>query len=138
MQNINEKYKDIMELPHPTSKHHTQMASVDRAAQFSPFAALTGHNEVISETARLTDRRIILDENKIEELNYKLQMIAEQINEQPKIKVTFFKDDDLKEGGVYINIVDRVKMIDKYRKMLVMMDGTKIILKDVIEMENCK
>lgn len=133
MQNINEKYKDIIELPHPTSKHHSQMTLIDRAAQFSPFAALTGHNEVISETARLTDKRIILDEDKIAELNRKLQIIAERITELPEIKMTFFKKDVLKDGGAYIKIAGRVKRIDKHKQVLVVTDGTEIDFKDIIE-----
>lgn len=135
MQNLNEKYRDIIELPHPTSKHHTQMASVDRAAQFSPFAALTGHSDAIDETARLTDKHIVLSEDKIAELDLKLQMISERINEHPEIKITFFKEDKLKEGGAYIEIKERVKWIDKYRKILVMMDGTEIEFENTMEIE---
>jgi len=133
MQNLNEKYRDIIELPHPTSKHHTQMASVDRAAQFSPFAALTGHSDVIDETARLTDERIVLSEDKIAELDHKLQMIAERINERPEIKITFFKEDKLKEGGAYIDIVGRVRMIDRYKRALIMMDDAEIMFENIIE-----
>ena len=120
-------------MPHPTSKHHSQMTLIDRAAQFSPFAALTGHNEVISETARLTDKRIILDEDKIAELNRKLQIIAERITELPEIKMTFFKKDVLKDGGAYIKIAGRVKRIDKHKQVLVVTDGTEIDFKDIIE-----
>jgi len=133
MQNLNEKYRDIIELPHPTSKHHTQMASVDRAAQFSPFAALTGHSDVIDETARLTDERIVLSEDKIAELDHKLQMIAERINERPEIKITFFKEDELKDGGAYVDIVGKVRMIDRYKRALIMMDDAEIMFEDIIE-----
>ena len=132
MQNINEKYKDIIELPHPTSKHHTQMASVDRAAQFSPFAALTGHSDVIDETARLTDKRIVLGEDKIAELDHKLQIIEKEISEQPEIKITFFKEDALKEGGTYIDIAGRVRMIDKYKQLLIMIDDTVVRFRDIV------
>ena len=133
MQNLNEKYRDIIELPHPTSKHHTQMASVDRAAQFSPFAALTGHSDVIDETARLTDERIVLSEDKIAGLNRKLQIIAELINEHPKIKITFFKEDELKDGGAYVDIVGKVRMIDRYKRALIMMDDAEIMFENIIE-----
>jgi len=133
MQNLNEKYRDIIELPHPTSKHHTQMASVDRAAQFSPFAALTGHSDVIDETARLTDERIVLSEDKIAELDHKLQMIAERINERPEIKITFFKEDELKDGGAYVDIVGKVRMIDRYKRALIMMDDAEIMFENIIE-----
>lgn len=135
MQNTNDKYKDIIALPHPTSKHHTQMPMTDRAAQFSPFAALTGHSEVIKETARLTDERIILDESKIAELDHKLQMLAERISENPEISVTFFREDSLKEGGAYVSKVGRVKGIDRYKQALIMMDGEEIEFGDVVEME---
>ena len=133
MQNLNEKYRDIIELPHPTSKHHTQMASVDRAAQFSPFAALTGHSDAIDETARLTDKHIVLSEDKIAELDHKLQMIAERINERPEIKITFFKEDELKDGGAYVDIVGKVRMIDRYKRALIMMDDAEIMFEDIIE-----
>ena len=133
MQNTNEKYKDIIDLPHPTSKHHMQMASVDRAAQFSPFAALTGHADVIDETARLTDERIVLSEDKIAELDHKIQMIAERINERPEIKITFFKEDELKDGGAYVDIVGKVRMIDRYKRALIMMDDAEIMFEDIIE-----
>ena len=112
-----------------------QMVSVDRAAQFSPFAALTGHSDAIDETARLTDKHIVLSEDKIAELDLKLQMISERINEHPEIKITFFKEDKLKEGGAYIEIKERVKWIDKYRKILVMMDGTEIEFENTMEIE---
>ena len=133
MQTANDKYKDIIALPHPTSKHHTQMPMTDRAAQFSPFAALTGHSEVIKETARLTDKRIILDESKIAELDHKLQMLAERISENPEISVTFFREDSLKEGGAYVSKVGRIKGIDRHKQILIMMDGVEIEFGDVVE-----
>jgi len=135
MQNTNEKYKDIIELPHPTSKHHTQMAPVDRAAQFSPFAALTGHSDVIDETARLTDERIVLSEDKISELDRKLQIIVERISELPEIEVTFFKKDTFKEGGAYIKMTGIVKKMDKYKQILIMGEGVEIKFEDIFELE---
>ena len=83
-------YDDILHLPHPTSKRHPRMPIADRAAQFSPFAALTGHGAAIEETARVTDRRIELDEDAKEQLDQTLQLLLERIDEQPEITVTWF------------------------------------------------
>ena len=135
MKNANEKYKDIIALPHPTSKYHTRMSMVERAAQFSPFAALTGHSDAIKETARLTDKRIVLDESRIAELDYKLQIIADKIDEHPEITITFFKEDGLKDGGIYIDMAGRVREIDKYRKIIVMMNDTNIKFEDIVEIK---
>jgi len=135
MKNANEKYKDIIALPHPTSKYHTRMSMVERAAQFSPFAALTGHSDAIKETARLTDKRIVLDESRIAELDYKLQMIAEIIDKHPEIRIVFFRKDELKEGGAYVDIVGRVRMVDRYKKEIIMMDDIKIEFEDIAEIE---
>ena len=114
MDSINDKYKEIIDLPHPVSKKHPQMSLRDRAAQFSPFAALTGHSDAIDEAARLTDRRIELDESQIAELDGKLQIIAERIGEHPTVAVTWFRPDEKKAGGAYVEKTGAVKKIDGY------------------------
>ena len=128
------KYDDIIGLPHPVSAKHPQMARADRAAQFSPFAALTGYNDAISETQRLTEPRRELDENKKAELDEKLSVLAAKLHERPVVRITYFKEDEKKEGGAYITVEGIVKKMKEYEKILQMEDGTQIPIQDVIEL----
>ena len=93
------KYDDLLYMPHPVSKKHPQMPILDRAAQFAPFAALTGHSAAIKETARLTDSKIELDEDTRMQLDMKQQILLEMTAKQPEIIVTYFKKDARKSGG---------------------------------------
>ncbi|MBQ8766457.1 MAG: hypothetical protein IJZ16_06590 [Clostridia bacterium] len=131
-----ENYKDIINLPHYQSKKRPQMSLHDRAAQFSPFAALTGHDEAIRETARLTDRKIELDETKKTILNDKLNYIIEHINTQPEISVTYFVADELKDGGAYLDFTGNVKKYDYHNKFLHFSDGTQIYVYDIVSIES--
>lgn len=128
-------YDDIIHLPHHRSKKHAPMPLIDRAAQFSPFAALTGHDAAIKETARLTDRKIELDEYEIAALDEKLQMIKIQLDvkKSSEITVTYFQPDMRKEGGEYVNVTGNVKKMDEYDKCLIMNDGTRILIEDIID-----
>ena len=103
MENVSHKYDDIINLPHHVSKKHPQMSLHDRAAQFSPFAALTGHKAAINETARLTDEKQILSEDVIAKLNEQLNLIKENIGTNPIVTITYFVPDDRKSGGAYIS-----------------------------------
>ena len=114
------QYDDILNLPHPTSKNHPRMSLHDRAAQFSPFAALTGHEAAIKETARLTDDKQILSEDVIEKINGQLKIIAENIGAEQEITVTYFMPDSKKSGGAYVDCAGTVRKIDKYNRTLVM------------------
>lgn len=107
----------------------------DRAAQFAPFAALTGHKEAISETERLTDAKRILDENRNMLNNERLQEILLHIKEQPKIRVTYFKADERKEGGAYLTLIMNLKRIDDYNRRLIFSDHSWIPLDDIYEIE---
>lgn len=127
------KYDDIIELPHPVSKKHPQMSIHDRAAQFSAFAALTGHSAAIKETERLTDGQIELDESEIMLLNEKLQMIIERISEHPEVKITYFVPDEKKDGGKYVTLEGTVKKMDMYKKLLVFDDETCVPAEDIVE-----
>ena len=109
MENISHKYDDIINLPHHVSKKHPQMSLHDRAAQFSPFAALTGHKAAINETARLTDEKQILSEDVIAKLNEQLNLIKENIGTNPIVTITYFVPDDRKSGGAYISNTGVVK-----------------------------
>ena len=129
-------YDDMIDLPHPSSKKHPRMSIRDRAAIFSPFAALSGHGAAIVETARLTDRRMELDEDTKEELDQKQAVLMEHIEEQPEVTVTWFQPDERKEGGAYLTVTGRLKKLDKIRRVLVLTDGTKILLANVVELES--
>ena len=128
-------YDDILDLPHPTSAKHPRMPLSDRAAQFSPFAALSGHGAAIAETARLTDRRIELDEDAKAVLDRKQKLLLALIAEQPEITVTWFQPDEKKEGGRYVTTTGRLKRIDEARRILQMADRTAIPLEDILAIE---
>lgn len=128
-------YDDIIHLPHHVSKKHPQMSISDRAAQFAPFAALTGHGAAIKETARLTDARIELDENAKTILDEKLKIIQETLDERPEITVTYFQPDEKKAGGRYVSAAGIVKKIDLYRRSVLMEDGRWIPILDIFEIE---
>ncbi len=123
----------MINLPHPVSKVHPQMPMAERAAQFSPFAALTGYGDAVKETARLTDEKIELDEDAKEILDEKLKQIREQIEEHPEIEITYFQPDERKKGGSYISITGCIKKIDDRKMSVVMQDKTEISIKDIIE-----
>ena len=120
------KYADIIGLPHHTSRTRPRMSESARAAQFSPFAALTGYGEAVDETARMTDDMIMLDENAKAMLDGKLQIIAEHIAEHPEITVTYFEPDKKKSGGAYVSVTGQVKEIDEYERVVRLCDGLKI------------
>ncbi len=128
-------YDDIIDLPHHISAKHPQMAALDRAAQFSPFAALTGYDSAIKETARLTDERVKLDEYMKDILSARLQIITDRIKEHPEIAITYFQPDTKKDGGTYDTIISTAKKIDKYGHNVVMTDGTEIPIDDIISIE---
>ena len=129
------KYDDIIHLPHHASPTRPRMSIIDRAAQFSPFAALTGYDAAVKETARLTDERIELDESRQIILNEKLLMVAERMREHPVVTITYFLPDERKAGGSYVNVTDNVKKIDEYERMVIMAEGTRIPIEQIYEIE---
>ncbi len=130
------KYDDIIGLPHPTSARHPRMPISDRAAIFSPFAALSGHSAALAETARLTDQKIELDEDTKAELDRKQAVLLEHIGEQPEVMVTWFQSDERKDGGAYVTVTGRLRKIDEAERALVLLDGTRVPLEDVMELES--
>lgn len=130
------RYDDIIELPHPTSSTHPRMPISDRAAIFSPFAALSGHGAAIAETARQTERRIELDESNREKLDIKQRLLEEIAAEQPEVTVTWFRPDMKKEGGSYTTLSGKMKKTDSIERVMVMLDGTKIPLEDIVDIES--
>lgn len=131
----NSKYNEIMSLPHHVSKTHPQMPMSDRAAQFSPFAALTGYDSAIRETGRLTDERIELDEEALMALNMRYQLLMDSLKESPEVRITYFKPDERKSGGAYLTVSGIVKKVDDYERMITMRNGVVIPLDDVLMIE---
>lgn len=127
------EYEDMIALPHHVSASHPQMALADRAAQFSPFAALTGYEDAIDESARLTEEQIELDENAREELDEKLRQIRECGEAHPEITVTYFQKDARKDGGAYVTLTGRVKKIDEYARIISFMDGTVVRIENILQ-----
>ena len=123
---MNNPYADIMHLSRPVSTRHLPMSMHDRAAQFSPFAALSGYDAAIEETARLTDRQADLAESSKEMMDKKIRAIQDIIDLMPEIFVTFFEPDLRKSGGAYRTITGRVKKIDDYEKAIIFQDGTAV------------
>lgn len=117
------KYDDIIMLPHHVSKRHSQMSPLNRAAQFSPFAALTGHEDAIQETARLTDSFVEMDESRKSQLDGQIGLIRDNLDAQPEIEVTYFQPDEKKSGGAYVTRSGRVKKIDEYSRQIIFTDG---------------
>lgn len=130
-------YDDIINLPHHVSNVHPRMSLYNRSAQFAPFAALTGYDDAIVETARLTDKRINLDESLIEIINNKLINIESIINEHPLISVTYFVKDKKKDGGSYITINGNVKRIDKVDNCIILNNKSKISIDEIIDVKLC-
>ena len=128
-------YDDIINLPHHVSATHTPMPVADRAAQFSPFAALTGYEDAIDETARLTQEWIELDENEKERLNEKFQQIREQLPTHPQVIFTYFEPDQKKQGGAYLTVEGRVKKIDEYRGAFILEDGREVLIESIVGVE---
>lgn len=127
------KYDDIIDLPHKKSDRRPHMPNLQRAAQFSPFAALTGHSDAIRETARLTEKRIDLDEDSKERLSERLQLLHEERDAEHEVTITYFLADEKKDGGKYVEVTGAVKKIDEYTKTVLMCDGTRIPMDDVID-----
>lgn len=133
------KYEDMLHLPHHVSARHPQMPLSDRAAQFSPFAALTGHDTAIRETARLTDSFVELDEEQKERLDERLQLLLSKMAEapslEPSIKATYFQPDEKKDGGAYISVCGKVKKFDRAYQQLLFTDGTSLPIQNLFSLE---
>ena len=129
------KYDDIIDLPHHVSETHPPMSRADRAAQFSPFAALTGYDAAVRETARVTERRIELDEGVKAELNARLNCILEHLPEHPQVSLTYFVPDEKKSGGAYRTVTGTVRKLDSFAKTLTLTDGTVVPMEEMVHVE---
>ena len=123
-------YDDIIRLPHHVSQNHPQMSMHDRAAQFAPFAALTGYEAAVGETARLTTERRELDAQGAAELNRRLTDLAARLKDRPEVTIEYFVPDERKAGGAYVTVAGVVRNISVAERVPVMEDGTEIPMDD--------
>ena len=134
--NTKSPYEDIINLPHHQSEVHPHMSMRNRAAQFAPFAALTGYEEAVNETSRYTEERIELDENEKQLLNEKLEIADEMSGSGVSFTFTYFVPDTRKSGGAYVEHSGEVKKIDPLEGLVLLTDHTAIILNDIIKIES--
>ena len=126
------KYDDIINLPHHVSATRPHMPMMDRAAQFTPFRALTGYEDAVHETARLTDEKVDLTEDEKALLDTRLQQLADKIDHQPQVTLTYFRPDKKKAGGAYVTVTGQLKKMDDYAGTLVLLNGDRIPIEDVL------
>ena len=126
------KYDDIIALPHPEPRTHPRMSLHDRAAQFSPFAALTGHSAAIAETGRLTDSRVTLDESEMARVDAALQRLRELLSQEPVASITYFVPDERKAGGSYQTLTGTARRIDTANGVLLLTDQRAIPIPDIL------
>ena len=129
-------YDDIINLPHHVSKNHPQMSRYNRAAQFAPFSALTGYEESINEARRYVTNKIELDDSNKEEINFKLNILNNLINQRNQVTFIFFSKDKLKDGGCYKTIKGILKKYDEINKLIILEDKTKIYLDDIFSIKS--
>ena len=132
---MKEDYSDIINLPHHVSKNHPQMPMEARAAQFAPFAALTGYDTVIHETARQTDKQVELEEYDNERLNRIFSELMDSLEEHPMVTVSYFKPDEHKAGGAYVTVTGQLKKVDTYEQLMVMENGTAIPIGNIMDLQ---
>ena len=132
---MNNRYNEIINLPHHVSKTRPQMPMSDRAAQLAPFAALTGYDSAIKETGRLTDEKIEMDEEALNILNMKFQILVDSLDDEPEVTFTYFKPDERKAGGAYLEVTGTVKKVDDFERLIVMQNGTKMPMDDILNIE---
>lgn len=129
------RYDDIIDLPHHVSTTHHRMSMLERAAQFQPFRALTGYEDAVRETARLTDDRVELTEDEKALLDGKLQRLADNLASHPLVTVTYFQPDKKKAGGAYVTATGQLKKIDDYEGVLILLGGERVIIEDILNIQ---
>ena len=132
---MSNSYDDILHLPHPEPKKRKRMSMLDRAAQFSPFAALTGYDAVIRETGRATDRGFELAEDGALMLDEALRGLEARLEQRPEVTVCCFVPDERKAGGAYRAVTGRVKALDRLNQIILMEDGARIPFGRILEIE---
>lgn len=132
---MNSCYNDILFLPHPRSLSRRPMPRPGRAAQFAPFAALSGYDGAIEETARLTDRQMEQDEEQLSLMDEKLHALLDIIRDQPEITITFFEPDGKKAGGAYLSITGRIRRVDEINRQIIFADRTIVAMDSICEID---
>jgi len=132
---MNGRYDDIIALPHHRSCHRPAMARENRAAQFAPFAALSGYDDAVEETARLTDHAPEFTEEALYLMDEKIHALLDVIRDQPKITITFFEPDPRKEGGAYVSVTGRIRRVDEINRQIILTDRTVIAMDSVCEID---
>ena len=132
---MTETYNDIIHLPHHVSKRHPQMSLYNRAAQFAPFAALTGYEEAIIETARLTAPKVDMMEDNQQLLDRKLALLSRSLREQPTVSITYFQPDKKKSGGQYLTVTGVIKSIRDSERVILMADGKRVSIDTIINID---
>ena len=133
---MNRPYDDIITMKHPTPRKHPRMSRLNRAAQFAPFAALTGYDAAVREAARLTESKAELDEGEKERLDRKLRFLADHLEERLRVVITYFKADKRKTGGAYVAAAGVIKKIDNFRRKITLMEGEEIYIDDIYEIQS--
>ncbi len=129
------KYDDIINLPHHVSTMRHRMSMLERAAQFQSFRALTGYEDAVQETSRLTEDRVELTEDEKSILDRKLQSLADRISSKPQITVTWFRPDQKKTGGAYVTTTGQLKKINDFAGVLILMSGERIVIEDILDIQ---
>ncbi|MCD8382187.1 MAG: YolD-like family protein [Clostridiales bacterium] len=132
---MNKDYSDIINLPHHVSEKRPHMSMADRAAQFSPFAALTGYDAAVKETARLTEQRVELDEDEQRKVSERLSLLQSCLGEFPEVEITYFIPDMKKTGGKYSTVTGTVRKLDEYHRTLILLDGTRIPIDEIVDVD---
>lgn len=130
-------YEDIIHLPHPTSPRHPRMSMLDRAAQFSPFAALTGYESEVKEVARLTESKIELCEDQKTFLDARLRILEDSLPQHPEVTIVYFLPDKRKSGGAYVTVSGIIKKFDHIEERIIFRDGTVIPIDAVLQVDSC-
>ena len=133
---LNRSYDDIIHLPRPVSPRRKPMSALARAAQFAPFAALTGYEAAILETGRLTDMRIELDESRKAVLNEKLRLLMLHLRDKPEVTITYFEPDLKKSGGAYLSVTGYVRKVDEYSRTVSLEDGTAVLIDQIFGIDS--
>ena len=129
-------YDDIINLPHHVSTRHPRMPAIDRAAQFSPFAALTGFEGAIREAGRLTDSEVDLSEDQKVDLDARLRMLEDVLPQHPKVTVVYYVPDKYKSGGAYISVSGEIKKIDRIGSNIILQDNTAIPIDSILQIDS--
>lgn len=132
---MNPRYNDMLFMPHPHSLTRRPMTQLGRAAQFAPFAALTGYDDAVHETARLTENQSELDTEQLALMDEKLHALLDIIRDQPEITITYFEPDSQKSGGIHLSITGRIRRVDEVNRQIIFTDRTTIAMDSICEID---